>query len=559
MIICCEECETRFRLDEARIPERGARVRCSRCNHSFVVRPPSGDASDDAIAREAAAAAASAVESGADVSADSVGDATTQEAAADSESPDSALEDDDDWEFGPSEADVPGNAKAEPSPPEPALDPETASDEAPIHADAAAVSSDVEAEADEAFSNLLDSEEAPGGSSPVESSAVDATDDTPTSSEGPTGSVASGVDHEDPFAESGADLSGTGNLDVDDRDFEEAAALAEGESNDAAGDSMASLGDPSNWDLLDEDDALESPPPAPPATPEREPGAPSAGVAETSSAPPRPSSDALFPPTDLFSGGPDDADDGSFGVGTPDAADDIGEAPPAWAAVTQRAASFAAWPVVLMLAVVALSRFLVLEEQAPTAQAISLERGFEIYALESEVIENAYGGPVLIVSGALRNAGPQAVALESAVAVTLLGTEGQRFDEARVLMGPTPTRDALRETDPAYLQSHGDYAARQTAYDAFRPGEERLVAAVFDHLPGGATRFSVGLQQVPAQVRRPVHVGPPAPAQGQDAPESAGEAQDASGAEAGVEASGGNVDPFETATAFPSEALPSRE
>ncbi len=243
------------------------------------------------------------------------------------------------------------------------------------------------------------------------------------------------------------------------------------------------------------------------------------------------------------------------------------DAPAPWVQVAQRAASLAAWPVVLMLAVIAFSRFLVLEERVPDTQSISLERGFEIHALESEVIENAYGGPVLVVSGALRNAGAQALALESAVAVTLLGTEGQRFDEARVLMGPAPSRDALREMDPVYLQSQGDYTARQTAYDAFRPGEERLVAAVFDHLPGGATRFSVGLQRVPAQVRPPRSVGPPAPGEaispggdegnygtpGDRAPVGSTEAGGAP-VEA-VPASG----PVETATAFPSGALPSRE
>lgn len=40
MILSCERCETRFRLDESRLPATGARVRCSRCKHAFFVRPP---------------------------------------------------------------------------------------------------------------------------------------------------------------------------------------------------------------------------------------------------------------------------------------------------------------------------------------------------------------------------------------------------------------------------------------------------------------------------------------------------------------------------------------
>ncbi len=39
MILTCERCDTRFRLDESRLPARGARVRCSRCKHAFFVKP----------------------------------------------------------------------------------------------------------------------------------------------------------------------------------------------------------------------------------------------------------------------------------------------------------------------------------------------------------------------------------------------------------------------------------------------------------------------------------------------------------------------------------------
>jgi len=37
VIVTCERCETQFQLDEARVPDQGARVRCSRCKHAFVV------------------------------------------------------------------------------------------------------------------------------------------------------------------------------------------------------------------------------------------------------------------------------------------------------------------------------------------------------------------------------------------------------------------------------------------------------------------------------------------------------------------------------------------
>ena len=45
MIVQCENCETRFHVADARIPERGARVRCSRCHHRFHITPSSGTTS----------------------------------------------------------------------------------------------------------------------------------------------------------------------------------------------------------------------------------------------------------------------------------------------------------------------------------------------------------------------------------------------------------------------------------------------------------------------------------------------------------------------------------
>jgi predicted Zn finger-like uncharacterized protein len=57
VIVRCERCETRFKLDESRIPARGARVRCSRCKHAFFVMPP-GATREDALHAVAAAAAA---------------------------------------------------------------------------------------------------------------------------------------------------------------------------------------------------------------------------------------------------------------------------------------------------------------------------------------------------------------------------------------------------------------------------------------------------------------------------------------------------------------------
>jgi predicted Zn finger-like uncharacterized protein len=39
VIVTCERCATQFQLDDARVPQRGVRVRCSRCKNSFRVMP----------------------------------------------------------------------------------------------------------------------------------------------------------------------------------------------------------------------------------------------------------------------------------------------------------------------------------------------------------------------------------------------------------------------------------------------------------------------------------------------------------------------------------------
>src|SRR4030042_5596922 len=40
MIIICASCLTKYELDDSRISEKGAKVRCSRCKHVFYVALP---------------------------------------------------------------------------------------------------------------------------------------------------------------------------------------------------------------------------------------------------------------------------------------------------------------------------------------------------------------------------------------------------------------------------------------------------------------------------------------------------------------------------------------
>jgi predicted Zn finger-like uncharacterized protein len=56
VVVSCQKCRTRFQLDEARIPNKGVRVRCSKCKHAFFVgKPGAEDEAIHGLAEEAAA------------------------------------------------------------------------------------------------------------------------------------------------------------------------------------------------------------------------------------------------------------------------------------------------------------------------------------------------------------------------------------------------------------------------------------------------------------------------------------------------------------------------
>ena len=38
MIVQCDECNAKFRLDDSKVKEGGTKVRCSKCKHIFIVQ-----------------------------------------------------------------------------------------------------------------------------------------------------------------------------------------------------------------------------------------------------------------------------------------------------------------------------------------------------------------------------------------------------------------------------------------------------------------------------------------------------------------------------------------
>lgn len=101
VIVDCESCHTRFRLDDARIPASGARVRCSRCKTAFVVHRPSASVNDvveEVVAESTQPGATNVPEATADLF-ESSGRVIGETQPASAGSPEGQAGGDEQWEF----------------------------------------------------------------------------------------------------------------------------------------------------------------------------------------------------------------------------------------------------------------------------------------------------------------------------------------------------------------------------------------------------------------------------------------------------------------------------
>lgn len=397
MVVRCERCETRFKLDESRLPARGARVRCSRCKHAFFVTPP-GAAPAEVVHEVAAAAARAPAESlrGPEPSWDleENPDATVarrKALAAPPRPPGPAEEDASDWHF---EDEVPG------------LDP--------------------------------------------------------------------GATRSSSFDLGGAQAS---------------SSLAA--APDPNEDSFAELGDPETWDLLAggplRADAPASPPPAPdpppagvdPAADASEPSAPApsaqraAAAADTQLVPAPASRARLASPTGRLAAAPPP-------VVMPR------RIPPAPRGVS--AQGLGGWA-----AAVALAAGVAWASLGPAAapanpSSILPVSGFEVSEVHARVAENAAAGPILVVSGRLRNPSPSSRPLGAPLAVQLLDLHGAPLAGATGVAGPALPERRVREEAPERLVASQQEAA-VLASTPVAAGGDLAFTAVFAPAPHGAARF----------------------------------------------------------------------
>jgi len=413
VIVRCERCETRFKLDESRIPARGARVRCSRCKHAFFVTPPG--AAKEQVVHEVAAQAARA--------------------------PAEKLRS-----------------------PEPSWDLEEGPEATVVRRKPAGVTSRAPGESEDDNTDWRFEDDVPGL---------------------------------DPGATRASfDLSGS----------QTAPSLAAPPDPDES--SFAGLGDPETWDLLAGDappagapdalppllgeptpdlaapEPLEPPPAAPPTAPPAVAAAPA--EPEPRPAAPEPQAQArprIAPPAarTAFAPAP---------VVTPRR---IPAAPRSSPAI-----AWAGWAgVIVLVAAIAWGSLRPAREPASVA-ALAPVAGFEVSEARARIVENAAAGPILVISGRLRNPGPSARPLGAPLRVQLLDAQGAPLAGAATAtpVGPALSEARVREDAPEQLIAAQQATAATLASAPVAAGAELDFSAVFAPAPREASRFALTAAEV---------------------------------------------------------------
>lgn len=430
MIVTCEACTTSFQLDEARIPAGGARVRCSRCKHAFLLPHPS-DSSPDALHRIAGETAADAAPGVPRVSED-LSQQSQQGSVPDP--------DEEDWQFN-AEVRVPGDDEPD------------AGDESDFDAgsDFGEDFEDASIATDAGAGNRADPDEEVEGAA-GSSASEDARD---ASSFGSVDDFSAWMEDEEP-ADAGStalELEGTpGDLGLEDPGV--GLYSTRGDAED--------LGDPESWDLIGS---------ARPTSPRRSvvgaSGSAAAGVGRTSLAP---SSDFL----DQF-GEPSLADD------------DLGE-PGALQTLARRIAQTLGWGVTLALVAAAAFALLQPEWARRSRVAQRAEAGpFVAETSETNWVETSRVGTLLLVRGRSANAGSEPI-WPQPVQIALLDRAGAALAVDPVRAGAPLPESILRESQPEALEAARLAAASAFVSEPLAPGESRAFEAVVTDVPAEARR-----------------------------------------------------------------------
>ncbi|MEE3329254.1 MAG: zinc-ribbon domain-containing protein [Myxococcota bacterium] len=499
MIVECQNCTTRFQLDELLIPLAGIRVRCSKCKEAFFLEHPS--ASPDEVVDQVAF---DAVASGSPASLGSTQDLIVPPRGGGVE------EDDDNWEFnhdGIGDAVVPNF--------DPAADPG-----ASLRSDSTSKSVELAAELDatsqvnvahEQLDEEMPSIEVDTDTSSVRGTASDEVafdsleidiariDGVGIDDSGAPGDVADSVECKDSFDRGSVfdhsvagDLAGSVHPDgssTPDMMGASATDLGAG-SVTSASDSFGQiadevvhgeleveavaedLGDPEDWDLLG-DDLLSS---TLSTSPRETPPAKSSATTQT------PSPDAAATDASV-----------SASAAMPRRKPTLG-----LQSGLRYAGNAVGWGVTLGLLALTLGlgamRSISID---PSSTAAAFPVGvLRAQSIQTEWFPTTQGGTLLVVRGELHNPTSTSVKSPLAVIVSLLDSEGVPLDLSGVAAGRPLDPDMLRDLSADGRERFADEARAALLAASLHPEKSVPFAAYFSDIPVEAQRVSVrGIEQ----------------------------------------------------------------
>jgi len=463
VIITCEECRTQFQLDDSRIPERGVRVRCSRCKNAFFVKPATeaGDLVENAVEQ-----ALSEDEEQRAGSTQELGPAAALRGEAEEES---------DWQFNDDSPDPEPELAAAREVVDDLLGPvgEASSEEG----DDGLLSTDLDVEDD--IDSLLDSsdydaglealepaepvveepaEEELAAAEPAEEylAAAEPAEEYLAAAEPAEEYLAAAEPAEEELAVASAESELAAPLAV-----EELAAPPPARTEARAAENE--LGSPENWDFFsDEQEGLLS----------EEADFEQTSMGQT----PLASQPTLErPPIDV-------------------------DAEPSKKGHRLRQAAYAAgWLTVALLVLGGLHGGIVAQRAGslamPTAQAAA---GFEATAVEGRWLDNAAAGPIYVISGEVLRAGSRPAVPGAWLAVRLFDENGVLLAEEAAAVGPALSEARLREEDPRELRAAQTQEALAMAAAPLVPGDAWAFQAILTQVPEAASRFDLAAVPVEA-------------------------------------------------------------
>lgn len=461
MIVTCQECSTSFQLDDARIPASGARVRCSRCKHSFFIQSPTASQSQ-AIESVVAEAVQGKAGKAPGPSRDLGTPAPTARPSAMRGEPD-----EEDWQFS-EEVRVAGDDDQEEANRGPAGSPDTSSFD---------LTGD--------FGRGLDPDTSSGSLLQTPTPAT-APETSPAARPRPVPAAAAAAPVAAPKTSAAKapepvrDESSFGSIDdfsslIEDEDVSlELATESAAPAQRAARRTTATsddLGDPESWDLVGGDDARHA----------------QSTVAALVRPPKRAASKSSAPTLDLFAE--------SELPPAHEESEEHSATHPHWA----RAGHILGWCVTAASVAVIGGLMLASEwaHQAQVPQRLVLGP-FVAETTRSGWLESSRAGFLLVVDGELRNTGPQPIK-PIPLQLALLDGAGERLGEPPLRAGQSIPEETLRESGSDVLALQREQAIQDWLATPIAPGEVRRFTAIApaDQLPARARRVLVEPAQAP--------------------------------------------------------------